>query len=264
MIELWSREKIPLFREEYGQEPPALDPRIVDGAKACVIVIPGGGYEMIASDHEGEQIAAKLNENGISAFILRYRLRPYSHPAMQYDVNRAVRVVRSLAGKYGYDENKIAVLGFSAGGHLAATALTHFDHGRDDGDEIDRLSCRPDMGILCYAVIQIADKFTHEGTSRNILGGSDDRELAEYLSAEKAVKDDTPPCFIWHTAEDNAVPCENSLLFAAALSEKKIPFELHIYPEGHHGIGLGEREYPHSAEWFPSLVKYIKHVWKLS
>jgi len=261
MIPLWENE-IPYFNDAYGQQPPALDPHIVEGSKACVIVIPGGGYEWIANDHEGIAIANALNENGISALILRYRIKPYMHPVMQCDVNRAVRVARSLAGQYGYDEDKIAVLGFSAGGHLAVTALTHFDYGKKDGDEIDRISCRPDMGILCYAVIQIHDKYTHTGTSVNLLGSEPDRALADSMSGEKAVREDCPPCFIWHTFADCCVPCENALLFAKALSDKKIPYELHIFPEGPHGIGLGG-EWKHSAQWFPLLVNYIKDHWKL-
>ena len=264
MIYLWEKD-IPLWNGEIGQEPPALEERIVEGAKACIIVIPGGGYEWIAYDHEGDAIANALNENGISAYILRYRIRPYHHPAMQYDVNRAVRVARSLAGKYGYDADKIGVLGFSAGGHLAATAVTHFDYGKDDGDLIDRISCRPDLGVLCYAVIQIFDKYTHEGSSVNLLGATYekvDRALADSMSAEKAVRDDTPPCFIWHTFEDNCVPCENSILFAKALADKKVPFELHVFPEGPHGLGLAP-EFPHSAQWFPLLVKFIGNRLKI-
>lgn len=264
MIALWENN-VPYFKPEYNQEVPALFPYPVENSKACVIVIPGGAYQHIAGDHEGMSIVRNLNENGISAFLLRYRTAPYCHPVMQCDINRAVRVCRSLAGKYGYDEDKIAVMGFSAGGHLASIGVTHFDYGIEGSDEIDKISCRPDMGILCYAVINIGGRFTHGGTTHNILGGKDDKELAEYLSSEKAVKSDTPPCFIWHTAADDAVPCENSLMFAAALSEKKIPFELHIFPEGRHGLGYdyAKNECPHTAEWLPLMMKYIKHTWKL-
>jgi len=261
MTELWAKKDIPLFDESFGQEPPALEERVIEGAKNCVIVIPGGGYEWEAWDHEGDAIAKALNKNGISAFILRYRFKPYHYPVMKYDINRAVRVVRSMAGKYGYRPDRIAVLGFSAGGHLASLGITHFDRGREDGDEIDKISCRPDLGVLCYAVLNIGGKFTHEGTSVNLLGGKNDPELAKALSAENSVTKDTPPCFIWHTAGDPVVPVENSLTFASALSEKKIPFELHIFPEGPHGIGLAETEFPHSAQWFSLLVEYIRHFW---
>lgn len=262
MINLWESEKdVPLFKKEYGQEPPALEPRICEGAKNCVIVIPGGGYDWEAWDHEGDAIANALNENGISAFILRYRIKPYCYPVMLYDINRAVRVARSLSSEYGYRPDRIALLGFSAGGHLASLGITHFDCGKEGGDATDKISCRPDLGILCYAVLNIGGRFTHGGTSANLLGGRDDPELAKFLSAENSVTKDTPPCFIWHTAGDDAVPVENSLTFAAALSEKKIPFELHVFPEGPHGIGLGASEFPHSAQWFALLVSYIRHFW---
>lgn len=264
MIALWDNDT-PYFRPEYRQEVPALFPCIVENSKACVIVIPGGAYCHIAGDHEGMSIAKKLNENDISAFLLRYRIAPYSHPVMQCDINRAVRVCRSLAGKYGYDQNKIALLGFSAGGHLASIGLTHFDYGISGSDETDKISCRPDMGILCYSVINIGGKFTHRDTTNNILGGKEDKALCDYLSSEKAVRSDTPPCFIWHTAADDCVPCENSLMFAAALSEKKIPFELHIFPEGRHGLGYdcALSECSHTAQWLPLMINYIKHTWNL-
>jgi len=261
MIKLW-KNNVPYFKEEYNQEAPSLTPFIVEGAKSCIIVIPGGAYQFIAGDHEGLDIVRHLNENGISAFLLRYRVAPYHHPVMQCDINRAVRVCRFLASEYGYDSDKIAVLGFSAGGHLVGTAVTHFDYGVEDSDEIDKISCRPDMGILCYAVLNIGGEFTHWGTTNNLIGDSDDPALCQHMSCEKAVREDTPPCFIWHTAADQAVPCENSLMFAAALSEKKIPFELHIFPEGRHGLGhiKALEECPHTAQWLPLMIKYVKHT----
>lgn len=264
MIPLW-KDNVPYFEKSYNQEVPALFPYIVENSKACVIVIPGGAYQYIAGDHEGMSIVKALNKNNISAFLLRYRCAPYCHPVMQCDINRAVRVCRYYAKEFGYDGNKIGVLGFSAGGHLASIALTHFDYGKTDSDEIDKVSCRPDMGILCYAVINIGGKFTHRGTTANILGENGDPSLCDFLSSEKAVKNDTPPCFIWHTAADDAVPCENALMFAAALSEKKIPFELHIFPEGRHGLGYdyAVNECPHTAKWLPLMLEYIKHTWKL-
>lgn len=264
MIKLWGNE-VPYFNKEYNQEEPALFAYPVDGSRSCVIIIPGGAYAFIAGDHEGMDIVKAFNEQGVTAFLLRYRVAPYHHPVMQTDINRAVRVCRSLASTYGYDEDKIAVMGFSAGGHLAATAITHFDEGIENGDEIDRISCRPNMGILCYAVINIGERFTHWGTTENLLGDNKDPALAAFMSAEKSVKDNTPPCFIWHTAADDAVPCENSLMLAAALSEKKIPFELHIYPEGRHGLGYTKalEESPHSAQWLPALMKYFKHTFNV-
>ncbi len=145
---------------------------------------------------------------------------------------------------------------------MQATALTRFDSGKNDGDEIDKLSSRPNMGILCYSVINIGEKFTHQGTTDNITGDPSNKVLCEYLSCEKNVKDDSPPCFIWHTAADDAVPCENALMFAAALSEKKIPYELHIFPEGRHGLGYSKAliECPHTAQWLPLMLNYVSHT----
>lgn len=253
-IKLW--ENTPDFDPEKGLEEPCLLDRTIVGSDKCVLVIPGGGYFFRAEDHEGESIAARLNADGISAFILRYRHHPYKHPIPQNDVNRAVRVVRSMAEKYGYAENKIAVLGFSAGGHLAGTAACHFDYGRDDGDETDKISCRPDLAVLCYPVITIGSKFTHLGSTECLLGKDYDRALADEMSCEKSVRDDTPPCFIWTTAGDTCVPPENSMLMALALSEKKIPYELHIFPYGDHGLGLAP-DAPHVAVWMELCEKFI-------
>lgn len=255
VIKLW--EKTPDFDPEKGLEEPCLLDRAVEGADKCVIVIPGGGYFFRAEDHEGEPIAAALNAAGISAFILRYRHNPYRHPIPQNDVNRAVRLVRSMAKKYGYAADKIAVLGFSAGGHLAATAACFFDYGRDDGDEIDKISSRPDLAVLCYPVITIGSEFTHWGTTNCLLGEEYDKSLAEKMSCEKSVRDDTPHCFIWTTAGDRGVPPENSLMMAAALSAKKIPFELHVFPYGDHGLGLATGD-PHVAVWMDLCIKYIR------
>ncbi len=257
IIKLWENN-IPYYNSEYGEEP-FLTPYIVDGAKSCVIVAPGGAYIHKAHGHEGVTIAEEFNKNGISAFVLDYRVAPYSYPAILEDVLRAVRVVRREAKNFGYCEDKIAVLGFSAGGHLASMSVTQFDYGRTDGDETDKISSRPDIGILCYPVITLG-KYTHSDTKKFLLGEKiNDDELAKKLSSEKAVRDDTPPCFIWHTAEDSAVPCENSLLFASALSNRKIPFELHIFPYGEHGLGLAQNSNNgYAAVWMTLAVRFIK------
>lgn len=258
-IKLW--ENTPYFDPAIGQDTPELIEMPVENAKGCVIVLPGGGYEMRAEDHEGVQIAKKLNGVGYYAYILRYRIAPYRHPVMQTDVNRAVRVVRSLAEEGGYPSDRIGVMGFSAGGHLAMTACTRFDFGRMDGDEIDRISCRPDMGILCYPVISLGSAITHMGSTKALLGADFDPALAAELSGENAVRPDTPPCFIWHTASDDAVPVANSLRFADALAAKKIPFELHVFPKGRHGMGLAIEESPYVARWFGLLAAYLENCW---
>jgi acetyl esterase/lipase len=219
---------------------------------ASIVICPGGGYAALAP-HEGSHYALWLNELGITGFVLKYRLGSsgYRHPAMMLDVQRAIRYVRANAVKWGLDPNRIGVMGSSAGGHLASTALTHFDPG--DGaaaDPINRVSSRPDLGILCYPVITMGPD-THAGSRRNLLGDNPDPSLVEFLSNEKQVKKDTPPTFIFHTFEDSAVRVENSLEFAAALRRHGVPFSLHIYPKGAHGMGLG------SAQWDPDS----RHIW---
>lgn len=267
VIKLWE-QGAPYFNPEYGQGEPELTffPAKASAGTAapaspgCVIVCPGGGYAHLAP-HEGAPIAEMYNAAGIHAAVLRYRISPYRHPAMLSDVNRAVRVIRHNAGNLGLSPDKIAVLGFSAGGHLAVSAIEHFDYGHSDGDETDRVSCRPDAGILCYPVVSFY-KFGHTGSMKNLLGENPDEELRSVLSGENSVRDDTPPAFIWHTAADAGVPVENSLMLASALSAKKIPFELHVFPDGAHGLGLasglGARDNPHVAQWAPLSVNWLK------
>lgn len=256
-IRLWEKE-IPYYNEAWGDEP-FLTPFIAEGAKTCVIIAPGGGYEGRCQDREGEHVAEMYNQNGISAFVLNYRVSPYSNPAMLEDVLRAVRVARREAKNFGYDEDKIAMLGFSAGGHLASMALTHFDYGRTAGDETDKISSRPDAGILCYPVITLGP-LTHIGSRQHLLGEHWQEEAeADRFSSEKNVRDDTPPCFLFHTAADTCVPVQNTLMMANALIEKKIPVELHIFPFGGHGMGLGQGpDTLHAAAWAPLSVRYLK------
>ena len=206
---------------------------------AAVVICPGGGYGGLAP-HEGAGYAEWLAENGIAGIVLKYRLgsKGYRHPAMLNDAARAVRLTRARAGEWKIDVKRVGIMGSSAGGHLASTLLTHFDAGKADAtDPIERFSSRPDLGILCYAVISMGPN-THGGSKQNLLGNSPAPELVELLSNEKQVTKETPPCFIWHTWEDNAVKVENSLDFAAALRKAGVPFDLHIYQKGPHGIGL--------------------------
>jgi acetyl esterase/lipase len=207
---------------------------------AAIVICPGGGYGGLAP-HEGYQYALFLNEQGITAFVLKYRLGPsgYKHPAMMNDVNRAIRYVRANAEAWKLDPKRVGVMGSSAGGHLASTAITHFDAGdANSADAIDRVSSRPDLGILCYPVISMGP-LTHGGSKKNLLGDNPDPQLVELMSNEKQVTKDTPPTFIFHTVEDSAVKVENALEFANALQRNGVPFALHVYPKGRHGIGLG-------------------------
>jgi acetyl esterase/lipase len=196
---------------------------------------------MLAVDHEGREVAGWLNSLGVAAFVLKYRLGPrYHHPAMLHDVNRAIRVVRQGGSKWGVDPNRIGLMGFSAGGHLASTGGTHFDAGKADAeDPVERVSSRPDRLILVYAVIAMGTPYGHDGSKKNLLGDAPAPELVQSLSNETRVTADTPPTFLAHTNEDTAVPPENSLLFAMALRKAKVPLELHIFEKGQHGLGLG-------------------------
>jgi acetyl esterase/lipase len=209
---------------------------------AAVVVCPGGGYGMLAADHEGRQVAEWLNRMGLAAFVLKYRLGPrYHHPAMLQDAGRAIRTVRARAGEWHLDPNRVAILGFSAGGHLASTAGTHFDAGRaDDEDPVERVSSRPDRMLLLYPVISLNTPYAHAGSRRNLLGEDPPAELVAGLSNETQVTPQTPPTFLVHTNEDTVVPPENSLLFALALRKARVPLELHVFEKGRHGLGLGE------------------------
>jgi acetyl esterase/lipase len=218
---------------------------------AAIVVCPGGGYGGLALSHEGHDVAAWLNGLGVSAFVLRYRHSPYRHPAPMMDVQRAIRTVRSRAKEWNVDPAKIGVLGFSAGGHLASTAVTHFDDGKADAeDPIDRAGCRPDFGVLVYPVIVLDKPYTHQGSKKNLLGDKvNDPALVEDLSTEKRVTEKTPPCFLIHTTEDRGVPPENSIDFYLALRKAKVPAELHIYEKGPHGFGLGNDKNPELKSW---------------
>lgn len=222
---------------------PRITPYLVEGAGpfGCVIVCPGGGYGGRAA-HEGEPIARWLNSAGVSAFVLDYRVRPYRHPIPLGDAQRAIRLVRSRAAEFRIDPKRIGILGFSAGGHLAGSAGTIFDDGKPDAaDAIDRVSCRPDALILCYAVLSFGE-FGHKGSMTNLLGPTPDEQLRQSLCLETRVTPQTPPTFLWHTADDSGVPVENSLLFAMALRKAKVPFALHVFPHGRHGLGLGRED----------------------
>ncbi|MCC7376821.1 MAG: alpha/beta hydrolase [Verrucomicrobiales bacterium] len=211
----------------------------VTGIAAAVVICPGGGYGGLAA-HEGKDYAVWLNGLGIHGFVLKYRLgsHGYRHPRMLEDAARAVRLVRSKAADWKVDPQRVGIMGSSAGGHLASTLLTHFDAGTPDAaDPVERLSSRPDLGILCYPVITMGE-FTHLGSKKNLLGESPSDDLVRSLSNETQVTSQTPPTFLWHTVEDAGVPVENTLLFAQALRRAKVPMDVHLYERGRHGIGL--------------------------
>ena len=227
---------------------------------AAIVICPGGGYGGLAN-HEGADYALYLNQHGITAFVLKYRLgsHGYRHPRMLEDAQRAIRTVRARATEWNLDPKRIGIMGSSAGGHLASTALTHFDAGRPDAtDSIERQSSRPDLGILCYPVITMGTN-THQGSKNNLLGKDPAPELVALLSSESQVTATTPPCFVWHTSEDKAVKVENSLEFAAALQKHGVPFDLHVYQKGRHGIGLADKPpFTNAHPWARDLVFWLK------
>ncbi|MGD0011372.1 MAG: alpha/beta hydrolase [Terriglobia bacterium] len=228
-------------------------------ARSAVVVCPGGGYAVLAMDHEGRQVAEWLNSLGIDAFILKYRLAPrYHHPAMMEDAQRALRYARSHAQELGIAPDRIGIWGFSAGGHLASTAATHFDAGNPSAtDAIERANSRPDFAILAYPVITCSEWFKHEGSCKNLLGNNPDPHLAEYLSNEKQVSAQTPPTFLFHTNDDEGVPAENSVAFYMALRKARVAAELHIYEHGPHGVGLAPKD-PVLSSWPQRLADWLR------
>jgi len=253
-MKLWSKN-IPFYNNSIEFKPYPTE-YIVDGAKTAIVVCPGGGYTGRAV-HEGREYAEWLNSIGISAVVLEYRMAPYQAPVPACDVQRAMRVVRYELTKLGVE--KVGVMGSSAGGHLAATASVHYDKCfYEPQDEIDDISARPDFTILCYPVIDMYE-YRHDGSKTNLLGGRAKTADKDFYSLHKQVTDDTPTAFLWHTSTDNAVPAENSMLYAMALSEHLIPYELHIYPEGGHGMGLANgNAYIH--EWCNALERWLKSM----
>lgn len=221
-----------------------------DGAlRPAMVVCPGGGYGGWNWIYEGDFYAHWLNEQGISAFVLRYRLgkRGYRHPIMLTDVSRAMRFVRAHAKDYGIDPVRVGVMGSSAGGHLAGTILTHFDAGDPQAqDPVERESSRPFVGVMMYPVITMDDPYAHKGSRTNLLGEKPDPQQAQDMSLEKQVKADMPPVFVVHSRQDDIVPVMNSLMFAQALQAKGVVYELHIYDIGKHGYGLGPKH-----QWLP-------------
>ena len=211
----------------------------------AVVICPGGGYGHLAMDHEGHQIARWLNSIGVAGFILKYRHHGvgYGHPAPLQDAQRAIRMVRSRCEEWSVDPNRIGIIGFSAGGHLASSAGTHFQNNYyEPSDTVDKSSCRPDFMILLYPVITLTDSYTHHGSKNNLLGNSPNEELVKNLSNEKQVSPKTPPTFLVHADDDKAVPPENSIFFYLALRKAGVPVEMHIYERGGHGFGPGAKD----------------------
>lgn len=261
-IKLWENGT-PYFNPDFEQEEPALVPFLIEDGKVhpCVIVFPGGGYHHRAN-HEGAPVSEWLNTLGINSFVLEYRLTPYTKPAILNDALRAVRLVRHRALEFGIDPEKIGVLGFSAGGHLAyMTALCHEEAELHPEDPIDKESSKPNLAVPCYAVASF-EQFYHNGSAINFLGEEATVDMRQKYSAENRVTEETPPMFIWHAADDPAVPVENALNMAKALRAKRVPFELHIYPYGGHGKNLA-RDIPLTCTWPEACALWLRDQFEM-
>ncbi|WP_437373476.1 alpha/beta hydrolase [Maribacter litoralis] len=235
-----------------------------DATGEAVLIFPGGGYGILAYDWEGTDIAKFLNGKGIAGIVVKYRLPSnVSQTDKKYvpliDAQRAIRLVRSKVEEFNIQSNKIGIIGFSAGGHLASTLGTHFNEEvYQPIDGIDKESARPDFMALAYPVISFGPN-THSGSKINLIGEEESSELSDYFSNEKHVSDQTPPTFLLHATDDAAVPVENSLLFYKAVKDKGVSATMHIYPKGGHGFGLGLHD-EHLKDWGKQMIDWIESL----
>ncbi len=234
-------------------------PVVPNATKTGVVVAPGGSYQHLAMEKEGYAVARWLNERGVAAFVLTYRLGPkYHYPVELEDAQRAIRMVRAHAAEYGVATNQIGMWGFSAGGHLTATAGTKFDSGKADAsDAIEQQGSRPDFLILAYPVITFEEPYLHRGSLKYLLGDSPDPTLVDSLSAETQVTKETPPTFLFATTDDKTVPVMNSVMFYAALVKAGVPAEMHLFQHGAHGAGLAVGN-PQLSVWPDLVAKWMR------
>lgn len=225
----------------------------------AVIVCPGGGYGMLSNDREGIQYANWLSHLGITAFVLKSRLQEFGHPAPLQDVLRAVRLVRSRAEEFKINPARLGVMGSSAGGHLAASAGTLFDHpAGKTGAPLDAVSGRPDFLVLLYPVITMDDPHAHAGSRKALLGANPAPDQLALMSLEDQVTATTPPTLLIHTQEDTAVPIENSIRFFQALTRAKVPAELYAFERGSHGMGM-KAEFGTASDWPKRTEEWFCH-----
>ena len=264
-IRLWA-DSAPGAKGDEEKDIPTLTAYLPEADKATgvgVVICPGGGYGGLSIEPEGHEVAKWLRSAGITGFIVQYRCRRagYGHPAPLLDAQRSIRTVRTNAEQWRVDPKRIGVMGFSAGGHLASTTGTHFDPGDEDAnDPIDRQSSRPDFMVLVYPVISFTEPFTHVGSRVNLLGKDADAELIEKFSSEKQVTPKTPPTFLVHGTNDHVVPVENSIAMYAALRKANVPAEMHIYTDGPHGFGVGNRLGATVESWRTLCEEWIERV----
>jgi len=237
-----------------ASDTPTLQPFIAPAESkptgASVIVCPGGGYAVLAG-HEGAPVAQWLNEHGISAFVLRYRVAPHHHPVPLSDAQRAMRFVRHHAGVWGLDAKRVGILGFSAGGHLAATAAVHYETARPEAaDPLDRPATRPDAQVLIYPFLAMKER-THPGCRANLVGENPSPELLDYLTNEAHINRQTPPAFVFHSTVDGVVPVEPTDSYVAKLKAHRVP---HAYVRGEYGAhGIGVHEW-----WAPACIQFLR------
>ena len=278
IMQLWSKDKIPnqiksLEKEVHEQneilriskvQVPTIEvylPSKRDATGEAVLIFPGGGYGILAYDWEGTDIAKFLNSNGIAGIVVKYRLpSDVSQTDKKYvpliDAQRAVRLVRANAEQLNVNPDKIGIIGFSAGGHLASTLGTHFNEKvYEPIDGIDDESARPDFMALGYPVISFGE-VTHQGSKNNLIGENPTIDMVDYFSNEKQVTEQTPPTFLLHATDDTVVPVENSLLFYKAVKDKGVSATMHIYPKGGHGFGLGLHD-EHLKDWGDRMIDWI-------
>lgn len=230
----------------------------------AVVICPGGGYRILAYNHEGSDIAKWLNSQGIVGIVLKYRL-PHTQNNIEgrlspfLDAQRAIRITRFHAKEWGIDSNKIGIMGFSAGGHLASTLGTHYEDNFFITDKVDSINCRPDFMILMYPVITFQEPFLHSGSRNNLICDDNDSTLINYYSSELHISEDTPPTFLVHAGDDKGVPVENSLMFYNNLKRKGVVSELHIFQEGGHGFGLAIGK-GRLEQWKDLCITWIKNI----
>lgn len=229
-------------------------------ATGCAVVIcPGGAYRMLAYQGEGVRTARELMKRGISVFLLKYRL-PLDSTMVDktigplQDAQQAIKTVRENAALYGIDINRVGIMGFSAGGHLASTAATHFE--KPVIENSNNTNLRPDFAILIYPVISMQENLTHADSRANLLGKNPSKELVDYYSNELQVKENTPPVYLTHTGDDNVVDVDNSILFYESLRHKKVPAEMHLYAKGNHGFVLSKP----ADEWIVPILNWLKTI----
>ncbi len=264
-VTIWDTSDIVRVRNVQKPDIAIFLPSKKNASGEAVVICPGGGYHILAYDLEGSDIARWLNSKGIAAFVLKYRLPgssnnivPELSPLM--DAQRALRMVRANANKWNVDPGKIGIMGFSAGGHLASTLSTHYDAGdKDSPDPVEQISCRPDFSILIYPVISFSDDVTHRGSRTSLLGENPDPKLVEYYSNELQITEDTPPAILIHSADDAAVPVQNSLLYYDAIRKNSHQSELHVYPYGGHGYSLAIGE-GHLSSWPDRVIDWIRYL----